>query len=795
MRRTFSFHECRILFTKNKKEETKMKRKKIRSGDGAGLLTVPKKISVGEMARLCEIRGYVLTAVFAFMLSTVRGPAGSYPLSFAVLAASSGGVCTALCFVGAVLGTVVMDAGALWHILILLSMLLVRLWVCVFKGDFKVKNHLFRRLFRERGYIKVTVAALGAAGAGVVAIIESESIYYGLFSALMGIGGAAVATAAFIFFSDVASSRSKRIAGLFVLALGLFSAVSAIRLPFSLCAVLAFLSSLYFSYAGGSEVGAVVGLAGGLAVGGQYAPAFALAGLLFSMLWEYSKVISVIACGAVASVVSLFSGGLSAVSDVIPEIALGAAIAAPFASLGPLPGPLPRFLDFDKREMVEVGKEEKRLPKMGEALESLSLMIKEAGERFRLPTKEEAERCCSAAREKFCKGCVHERECTGREARVVDSMFYNMAFRLCQSGRITAKIVPESVARRCFNIDPIIEAVNSGAKKARVLSEGAKRSELFSADYSAVACLMRELSETEAAIRDEEGEKSLLRELSAEGLMFSHSSVWGKRKRRVYLRGVDFSSRSAGENDIRLCAEKALSQRLSSPEFSIEGGSVSASMHSVPAISLSAGRYALKSKRDSQSGDSVSTFENDEGYFYTLVSDGMGSGREAAQASGICAAFLEKLLSAGCPMRSALELLNCYIRGAAGECFATVDLMEADLYTKRARFIKSGAAPTFIIRGGRIYRIHSKTVPVGIMRALDAEAVSFELRAGDTVIMMSDGVTGSYEESPWLYDLLSEGIKDIGSPSVLARLVAEAAAENTGREDDITVCAIVVEEG
>lgn len=771
-----------------------MKRKKIKADGGAELLSATKKLWEFDTVRLCEIRGYVLTALFSFMLSTVRGPAGSYPLSFAVLAASSGGVCCALSFVGAVLGTVAMDTGALWHILILLSMLLVRLWVCVFKGDFKVKSHLFRRLFRERGYIKVTVAALGAAGAGIVAIIESESIYYGLFSALMGIGGASAATAAFIFLSDASAPRSKRITGLFILSLGLFGAVSAVDLPFSLCAVLAFLLSLYFSYTGGGEVGAVVGLAGGLAVGGQYAPAFALAGLSFSMLWEYSRVLCVIACAVVASVVSLFSGGLSAISDVIPEIALAAAIAAPFASLGPLPPPLSKFLDFDKRDRGEAEIEEKRLPKMGEALESLSSMIREAGTRLRLPTKEEAERCCSSAREKFCKGCIHEKECTGREARVVDSMFYNMAFRLCQSGRITAKIVPESVARRCFNIDPIIEAVNSSAKKARALSEGAKRSEIFSADYSAIGGLMRELSDTEEAIRDEEGEKSLLRELSAEGLMFSHSSVWGKRKRRVYLRGVDFSSRTAGENDIRLCAEKVFSQRLSSPEFSIEGGSVSASMHSLPSISLSAGRYSLKSKRDNQSGDSVSTFENDEGYFYTLVSDGMGSGREAAQASGICASFLEKLLSAGCPMRSALEMLNCYIRGSSGECFATVDLMEADLYTRRARFIKSGAAPTFILRDGRIYRIHSKTVPVGIMRALDAEAVSFELRAGDTVIMMSDGVTGSYEESPWLYDLLSEGIRDITSPSVLARKIAESAAKNTGREDDITVCAIKVEE-
>lgn len=774
-----------------------MKRKKIKAADGTTLLSavggeVAK--SAAEIARIRGIRGYIMTLAFSFLLSTVRGPMGTYPFSFAVLCSSSGGVCTALSFVGAILGTVVMDTGSLWQILILLSMLLVRLWICVFKGDFKVKSHLFRRLFRERGYIKATVAALGAAGAGVVAIIESESIYYGLFSALIGIGGAVLATAAFVFLSDVGAERSKRIGGLFVLVLGLGGAVSALDLPFSLAAVLAFLSTVYFAYAGGASIGAALGLAGGLAVGVTYAPAFSLVGIAVSMLWEYSRVGSVVIAAIIASVASLFSGGLSAISEVIPEIALGAAIAAPFVSLGPLPTALPRFFDFDKTAPPRDVSEGERLPKMGEALDFLSAMIKDMGDRLRLPTSHEASRICSAAREKFCHGCPHEKECTGIESNTVDSMFSNMAYRLASSGRVTAKIIPESVARRCFNIDPIIEAVNRGARRVSSLSENAKKSDIFAADYSAIAGLMREIGETESAQRDEAGEKNLLRELSAEGLVFSHSSVWGKRRKRVYLRGVDFTSRGAGENDIRLCAEKALNARLSSPEFSIDGACVSASMHSVPLITLTAGKYCLQSGRDVESGDSVCHFENEEGYFYTLVSDGMGSGREAAQTSGISAAFLKKLLSAGCPMRSALEMLNCFIRSASGECFATVDLMEADCYTGRARFIKSGAAPTFIIREGRIYRIHSKTIPVGIMRALDAEAVSFDLHAGDTVIMMSDGVTGSFEESPWLYSLLSDGIEDVGSPSVIARLIAEAAAENTGREDDITVCAVKVSE-
>ena len=39
-----------------------------------------------------------------------------------------------------------------------------------------------------------------------------------------------------------------------------------------------------------------------------------------------------------------------------------------------------------------------------------------------------------------------------------------------------------------------------------------------------------------------------------------------------------------------------------------------------------------------------------------------------------------------------------------------------------------------------------------------------------------------------------EHLDDKDKFAVLARLVAEAAAENTGREDDITVCAITVGE-
>lgn len=184
-------------------------------------------------------------------------------------------------------------------------------------------------------------------------------------------------------------------------------------------------------------------------------------------------------------------------------------------------------------------------------------------------------------------------------------------------------------------------------------------------------------------------------------------------------------------------------------------------------------------------GDAISSFEAD-GKFYMLISDGMGSGREAALTASIAAMFLERLLTAGASMETALKMLNRLIRAGERECFATVDLAEIDLKTGEARFVKSGAAPSFVIRDGSLYRLQSKTVPVGIIRALDAEMIKFNVEEGDTVVMLSDGVAKSFEECPWLLDMLTSD-EDVlaGDAGRAAEKIVRSAAER-GSADDIT---------
>lgn len=190
-------------------------------------------------------------------------------------------------------------------------------------------------------------------------------------------------------------------------------------------------------------------------------------------------------------------------------------------------------------------------------------------------------------------------------------------------------------------------------------------------------------------------------------------------------------------------------------------------------------------------GDVITSFEA-EGKYYMLISDGMGSGREAALTSGVSAAILQRLIMSGAGLETSLKMLNNIIRAGERECSATVDIAEIDLVTGEARFVKSGAAPSFVLRGGSIFRLQSKTVPIGILRALDAEMIRFDIEPGDRVVMVSDGAARSYEEVPWLLDMMtSDEVILKGSPKeAAAKIVREAARR--GSADDITAGVIAV---
>jgi serine phosphatase RsbU (regulator of sigma subunit) len=192
-------------------------------------------------------------------------------------------------------------------------------------------------------------------------------------------------------------------------------------------------------------------------------------------------------------------------------------------------------------------------------------------------------------------------------------------------------------------------------------------------------------------------------------------------------------------------------------------------------------------------GDSVSVFEGSDGYQYGLISDGMGSGKNAALSSRLTILLMEKLLSAGNQKDLTLEMLNSLLISKSDECFASVDLFEADLITGKASFIKAGAAPSFVVRGGRLFKIQSSTVPAGIIGNINSEQTKFDIEEGDYILMLSDGIISTFEEGTWLLDLLSSEM-NLRDPKTLLNGILTEAAHKNNRKDDMSVLFLKIAE-
>ena len=187
-------------------------------------------------------------------------------------------------------------------------------------------------------------------------------------------------------------------------------------------------------------------------------------------------------------------------------------------------------------------------------------------------------------------------------------------------------------------------------------------------------------------------------------------------------------------------------------------------------------------------GDSCACFESGTKQ-YMISCDGMGSGREAQLTSQLCTDLLEKLLAVTAEKELVLSMLNNLVRAKNMECSSTVDIFELDLISGEGKFVKSGACPSFVKRGDNVFKLQSKTAPIGIMKGLDAEELTCTLGKGDICVMVSDGVVTSSQDSRWLTQYLTEFKgEDI---EALSQGIMQEAKRKGGKDDMTVICSVI----
>lgn len=726
----------------------------------------------------------------AFLFSGAQMAAGTYPLSLSLICASTKYV--PFIYAGMITSTIFNKGLAIplfitWTFAFLLR-IAISLWL---------KNKV---MFSESIFLRLGVGISSAILISVYRIIANGFLYYDILGGVFELCFVPVTALVMSWVFD----RKKRYTHYYEAGAAslIFSAIFSLRdmhlIGFSVAAVVSFMITMYISRDGGVLRGGIIGMICGIAYSPQYAVVFALCGLTAGMLWKIGAVVTVAAACIVGIASGVYLEGFAALRVFAPDLLGASVILTPLVQFGILPKLMIysngiTVPDSAAKAAIVAEDSQKfttaRLEALSTALCDLSEVFYNLSDRLRRPGIYDIKQVCDSAFDTHCQKCNMYTICWEKEySSTVDVMnkIYKM---MLTSGKADKEKIPEFLTSRCKKIDIIVNNLNSS--HAELLENTLKRdkTEVFAMDYEAMSKLLETTlaaNENEYLVDDElcNKFKSTARYID---FYANNITVYGKRKKNIVAGGVDLSRIKLGAEEIRNAFEKAGGVVLSTPEFIIEKDYVTMTMSSAKRFQTFAAKASDIKNTEAVNGDTISIFDNNEDYFYTLISDGMGSGREAALTSRITGIFMEKLLSGGNNKAVTLEMLNNFIRSKNMESFATVDLLEIDLLSGEASFIKSGAAPSYILRNGSLFKITSNSMPIGITREINAEEIKFELADGDVIVMLSDGVAQSFEDSIWLADMLTFEWKDTDGLQEMSEKILAGAHANNKRSDDMTV--------
>ncbi len=635
---------------------------------------------------------------------------------------------------------------------------------------------------------------------GVYRCIAGGFLWYDLLGTLIGMLTAPALTLLYcgVFIKKHRFTSWHDLGMASLMASCVFSVRSVTLLGFSISAIIAFGIALYISKECGMLRGGVAGLIAGLAHNVFYAPLFSVAGLISGLFWKMGTMAATgvaLFCGIIYGV---YMDGFASLQALAPDLLAGSLIFALLARLGIMPRPilysgggsLPD--NYADRIAVAQKKDEGttlRFKTMAAAFTSLSKTFYDLSNAQKRPEFSVVRDRCKGCFEKHCKSCTRNVICWDTQYEDTAEALTNLASSIYSGEVATKDRFPEYLTKRCTHIDEILSDINKSY--ARVLEDTMKsdKAEIFAIDYAAMSALLEDAIKENA--KEYEVDEKLTAKLksSARYLNFTSSSmaVYGKRRKQIIAGGVDLARVKLGVDEIRRSFERVAGVPLTSPDFSVEKGYITMTMQSARVFSVQSAKTTSQKEKELINGDSISFFENSEDYFYTLLGDGMGSGREAALTSRLATVYLDRMLRSGNKKEQSIKMLNSFLRQKNHESFTTVDLLEIDLLSGKASFLKSGAAPSYVLRGTSIFKISSNTMPVGITKELYSEEVSFSLEEGDMIVMISDGISESFEDGLWLADMLTHSIKPNTELDDICEMILDEAKLRNGERDDMTV--------
>ncbi len=557
--------------------------------------------------------------------------------------------------------------------------------------------------------------------------------------------------------------------------------------------------SFYGRAAGGSVSGVLLGLV--LAFGCETPSLFYMyaAGGLLSGVFSFIGQRGCAAVFAVAAVAASFIyGGSEDVFPFIAESVLSALIFMVIPSKW-----LCRAQEYlTKSGLINDAQINMRvalsLREASETLGSIGGVISEVNEKLGSLLNPETSKTLARIQLGVCNGCEHKSLCWNEDFDSTVSTIDEIAALRLSSHPVTPETLPTELSRRCPRLDSLSDEILRDYKQ--YLESQALRMktdemrEIVSDQFSSMAQLLSDMS---ALIEDEkvydESRSLSLRKMLRDSNIKAETASY---RENSYSRAtVEISlceePNKINSDKIKKLISSFLGEKFKDAEITVEDFHTVLTFHEKSEYLTNIGIKQIPCGSGGVCGDCADTFDNRECFTVAAISDGMGTGKRASLDAEMTSGIMNRLLASGFSFKSALRLVNSALLIKNGEeSMASVDVAFINTYNAVCTFYKAGAAASYVKKGEKVSVVESPSLPVGILRDIDFYEERVQLESGDTVLMISDGVSGGGDE--WLRETLLCWSTD--NMQELATHIADLARRKNEKlyPDDITVIAIKI---
>ncbi|MBQ3209915.1 MAG: SpoIIE family protein phosphatase [Oscillospiraceae bacterium] len=769
---------------------------------GRGKLKMMGRVRTGETDPrfYIALRGVIYMGM-GMLMSCGRVLQNGAPFGMAMVACSGAGISGVCALVGASAGYL-LSGGLGWGIRYIAACVLVYTIAFVFQ----------ELSFYKQEYFMPTASGIVMALTGFLGNMSSSNGALPMYAEIFL--ETSLAFGSTYFFHEALSGEThttetaelKHSVAVMIMAACALMAFARVEL-FSLLSVGRFLSLLLVmssAMKGGMFTGAAVGTVLGLAMDicrmGHpfYAMAYAFSGLLSGVFGKHGRFIFALSF--------LLAGALSVVGGWDEELYISALLEffSACCVFLLLPGAFLNQVGM-LLQPAERGSGETGLRRfVAGRVKNLSLAYSELYETVRKNVEqpyndENIARVFDRAADEVCVRCRYKNRCWNNEYMDTLSAMNDATHAMSENGSLHVNDLPGFFRERCTSLPAFVASVNA---QLRSLAYRRRLREHLRENRSIAWAQLADISQILSTVADELGSKN-------------GSDPLAEKRLTKYLRTLDIDADTAvyrdGSGRTRVVIESGrltpltrsgdyldklssvVGVRLCQPLETEENGSRLTLLEAEP-LAVSVGIAAMKKRGEKVSGDKGTYFKTDSGILCVILSDGMGTGSDAARDSDQAVSILEKFLRSGIDPAVSMKILNSVmlLKSAESWGYATVDLMCVNLFTGDTCFYKYGAAPSYVFNGKTVKRIKGESLAagLGLGEGMAPDLVRMRLKPGCTAIIASDGVIADAEDE-WIKALLNKGFEDM---KALARSTLKEAEKLYGANDDMTVLTVRVEE-